>query len=501
MNFCFKSNILIFGAKLNVPKKKQRSVIMYCKNCGKYLDEGEVCSCETTVNEQNLSQNNFGGYAPESNHSYQSEKSNKISKKALIAILIIFAIAIVVFVGVKISESIKKQNAYEAIENEALEQLEQIGEDYKEYTTNDYSSEEIYAEKYDTGVTLSDDLFDFTIKMNDTVYKIPMEIDAFLGNGWTFNEYFDDYESLIDSDHSVSAYLYNDDSELYVQVYNYSGNQELFKNCPIGRITYDFSGSLQVYLADDFLLNGKTVDEVIEKYGEPYSIQEYTYCEVTYQSENTSLIYNRYTLEFDKETRVIKSINIVNFIETAEVVDDNSSDTGYLSNYKSPDILTNDLLSGNVSFMGDLYTLPAPVSSFVDNGWEVTESKSIGAGSHDLYGITMTRDGVIATFGVWNFSKYQVDAKDAAIYTLTYGIYDEIYKDDLEMILPCNIKIGTSHSELKVILSEYEGFTMNEGNTNYNYIEVVDDITISISVSKETETVYAVSISNTAWNY
>lgn len=206
-------------------------------------------------------------------------------------------------------------------------------------------------------------------------------------------------------------------------------------------------------------------------------------------------------MKFDLETRTIENIDIANFIDNAAKVENNTSDTAYLLNYKSPEVLGNNLLVPNVSFMGDIYSLPAPVSAFVENGWEVTESKPIGAGSYDLWGITMTRDGVTATFGVRNFSKYQVDARDAAVDTLMYSTYSEYYRDDLEMILPCNIKIGTPHSELKSILSEYEGFTMNEGNTNYNYIEIVDDITISIMVSKKTETVYSVLVDNESWDY
>lgn len=465
---------------------------MYCRFCGKELEENEICMCEQNNNKTVM----FENPVPDKNKMKDNRKLMVII--ALAAVLIVAA----VFGVVKIVNAVEKKKAYKAIESQAMAELDEIMGDYEIYTSDvDNSYEKYYAAKTDTGLSLSKDLFDFTIKLDDIVYAIPMDIKTLLGNGWTFDEYFDDFESPVNSEYLERSYLLNGDNRIDIAVYNYSGNQEQFCNCPLGSISYDFSGSLDVYLADDFHLNGKTAEEVLEKFGEPYMMSENVWCEIIYQAKDTYGIYNRYTLKFNSETRVIEEIDVYNFVDNAEGVENNASDTSYLLNYKAPASLGNNILTPNVYFMGDLYSLPAPVSKFIEDGWKIVESKSIGAGSEDLWGITMTRNGVTATFGVRNFSKYQVDAKDAAIYTLSYSIYNEHYEENLEMILPGNIKIGTSHSELKAILSEYEGFTMNEGNTNYNYVEVVDDITISIMVSKETETVYGMSIGNKSWNY
>ena len=63
-----------------------------------------------------------------------------------------------------------------------------------------------------------------------------------------------------------------------------------------------------------------------------------------------SWIYERITLEFDPETRIIKEFDAVNFIETEEdkfvTVEENV--TEYPENYKTPTELGNDIYSRNI---------------------------------------------------------------------------------------------------------------------------------------------------------
>ena len=63
-----------------------------------------------------------------------------------------------------------------------------------------------------------------------------------------------------------STYLEKGDDWFSVEIFNYSGADKLVKDCPIGRITYDFSGDLKIYLAEDYLLNDKTLDQFIKDY-------------------------------------------------------------------------------------------------------------------------------------------------------------------------------------------------------------------------------------------
>lgn len=43
------------------------------------------------------------------------------------------------------------------------------------------------------------------------------------------------------------------------------------------------------------------------------------------------------------------------------------------TNYQTPAALGSDFMDPEVEFMGNLYRLPAPVSAFLDNGWEMKD--------------------------------------------------------------------------------------------------------------------------------
>ncbi len=343
---------------------------------------------------------------------------------------------------------------------------------------------------YDTGVILSDNLDDFTFKINDIVYKLPIEIESFTKNGWDFPDYFDEYDKGIDSDHKELEYLVKGENEISVEIFNMSGNQKKLKECPIGRVEYDFSGDLQFYIAGDFLLNGKTFAEVKEKLGEPTSQDDYgANINAVYEKINSEWIYERYTFSFNKETEKISCINMVNFIETENAVND-SSDTAYLSKYIAPTSLGDDPNSFNVSIMGDLYTLPAPVREFSKNGWEIIESSYVGAGTYVDEGITMKKNGVTAKFGVFNFSKNQVDAKDATIYKIDVDNYNQ---KDIDLILSGNISLGTSKSAVEKSLNKISGFASEElptDGTVYQNIQQKSQIGIHIFESGTVESIH-----------
>lgn len=82
------------------------------------------------------------------------------------------------------------------------------------------------ASVYDTGIEMSDDIYDFTFRIDDNAYELPISIEAFTKTGWKFKEYFDDYEKGIDSDHIESFYLTKGKNELSFQVFNMTGVQK-----------------------------------------------------------------------------------------------------------------------------------------------------------------------------------------------------------------------------------------------------------------------------------
>lgn len=213
---------------------------------------------------------------------------------------------------------------------------------------------------YDTGISLSEDLMDFTIQIDGAVYRLPMDIAAFKKNGWSFPDYFDG-SKLLNSDSYESTKLEKNGEKIDVQLLNKTGDVQKAGDCPVGRITYDFSGSLNFYLAGNFNLNTATLDSIIAKYGEPSSNETYgEYTEIMYEKEGSSSIYERYTFKFNATSGAVEELNVVNFIATKTSLDSADASADNSAGHTAPTSFGSDPATFNVSVLGELYTMPAP---------------------------------------------------------------------------------------------------------------------------------------------
>lgn len=347
--------------------------------------------------------------------------------------------------------------------------------------------------EYDTGIVLSENLMDFTIKIDGAIYKIPMELSAFQKNGWALPSGFDT-EKEIASDHFESATIEKGSSKLNVELINKSLDVQKASSCPIGRITYDFSGDIDIYLAGNTLLNSLSQSEMIEKFGQPTSSEEYgEYVEMVYEKPNTSSIYERYTFQFDIASGKLLQMNVVNFVETI-AQDSGNGDTGYLDKYSEPTELGTDMLSFNVSVLNDLYALPAPVSQLLNNGWSIVSNDVIGAGTYKD-NVLFEKDGKKYALGVYNFSKQQAEIKDCTIYKVEEDPFDNA---GIGLKLPGNIAIGSSEADVERMCS---GFNKSDAAETVEYVKTTYEYMIKITVSKETNAVNWITVYNKNCNY
>lgn len=310
--------------------------------------------------------------------------------------------------------------------------------------------------------------------------------------------YFDKTKN-VDSEHYESTQLSKNGMEFRVEIVNLSGNQKNVMECSVGRVNFDFSTDIKVYIAKNTELADIKSDDIIAKFGEPTSNEKYDNLprEIVYETPNADWIYERYTFKFDAETEVLKELSIVNFVESPDDVSQSTEEgIEYLNKYVAPKSLGNDIKSFNVSVMGDVYTLPAPVSEFVKNGWQIIESKDVKAGTNEYEAITMKKDNVTFSFNAFNFAKSQVNAKNATI----YQIEQDSHSADLKIILPGNISIGTSLTEVEKQLKN-SNFTKDETDLSIEYRDTTHEYTISIYIPKESNKVESISVINKVCSY
>ncbi len=155
---------------------------------------------------------------------------------------------------------------------------------------------------------MSDNLFDFTFKLEGKVYQLPCDYAELAADGWYIS-----YGGTEDTQLDDKTYMYlsmkKNDAKFTAYVYNVSGSAKSIKDCRIGFI--DFHNDAGIELAKG-ITPLSTREEVIAAFGEP--VKEATY-------DNYSRL--EYTINGDvfvkfycytERTELFSRIEIKNFI-------------------------------------------------------------------------------------------------------------------------------------------------------------------------------------------
>lgn len=172
----------------------------------------------------------------------------------------------------------------------------------------------------------------------------------------------------------------------------------------------------------------------------------------------------------------------------------------YLSTYREPSVLGDDLLSGNISVGGDLYRLPAPLSQFIDNGWKLREDPgAISSGDSRCIGIE--RDGVWFYIDIANYSDFQTVAENCAVYRIAVN-----NEEDVPVALPGGIELNVTEMAYveSLLSSDAAEYTRYDAYDYYSY-DYRDyssrQYTLTIEVNKETQKVSCIVLSHNEWDY
>ena len=430
---------------------------MYCSFCGKELKKNEICTCR-----QNGNKTATGGIV-------SSQGKMKDNHKIIITIIATLLVIGVVWGIVKTVQVVEKRKAYEAIESQAMERLDEImGENY-EYETKEAETTEIESttktDKKATyeGVSLTDDIWDFTIAIDGIGYKLPTPFNDFKNSNWNYvysMNNADDDEIGGESDRFVGQK--NNNGEIGLCIINMSGNVKKVKDCNVGGLTYRIDkeeNNCSIELAKGLKLSKEsTVEDVIACWGEPTG-KGANYIEY----EKTTFV--RYYFFVEEGTGIIKRFEMYNEIKS----EDDDTATGaapdYSDKYVAPTKLNDDFKTFTIRLQGDYYTLPAPVSEFTKNGWVIVEAEeSVAAHQEYVGGITLLKDGVKISCNIKNFENYQISGTDAVVVSMI--IYD--YMENCDFELSGGFYIGMSEEEFleKIDHSEFDVITYN-GTNNY----------------------------------
>lgn len=377
---------------------------------------------------------------------------------------------------------------------------------------------------------LGGELFEFNFTIDGEFYHLPEVLRTYTNNGWSFtkgirfdlhsyaaNAYYAEEgsclpDSLLYSEEERYIDLAKGDAVIRALAENMSGDQQYLTDCHVSRVRLDCSSDHEICLTRGFVLNGKTEAEIIEQYGEPSETQDLEDVrQLLYAPDYNGYVYENSCVIFlfsieDASLLCVQAADYIVDVKTAN----NPGDTAYLANYKAPAALGTLPVSLNFRLLGELYTLPVPVSALLDDGWELVRGKDVGAGARG--GLQMKKDGEIWSFQSANYSRRQVDAAHCVI----TGVSQDSVETCTPLVIAPDLQIGSTEDAVKKALasneySTYEDSTDNETTYSSSFsLNKTEPFTsygtayqyyVRITVSNETHRVTSLSISTEVCDY
>ena len=327
------------------------------------------------------------------------------------------------------------------------------------------AAQEDSADSESTG-ELGDDIYSFSMEFDGQTMKFPMTYQEFTDMGWELSS-SEDPDTKV-STNSYGMLTFNKGaSSVYADVINLGINEVGLEDCLIGGISVDGSydvdlTAVSVKLPGDIELGKATLDDIKAAYGEPSDTYESDlYTKLTYEKDS----YQEVELSVFKDDNTLKEVDMRNFEEPEDYDKGTVSDEvpDIVTSYEAPTALGDDMMDTAVEYMGDLYSLPAPVSAFTANGWEIQDAEDTpyveGGG---IAFIDMMKNNQSIHFSVYNETENATALENCFVRELSFATYDP---ESIAMKLSGDITLGADKAEL-IKMADEKGY-ISEENDDY----------------------------------
>lgn len=308
---------------------------------------------------------------------------------------------------------------------------------------------------------LPEDPYSFAVQIGEHIYQFPMSYAEFMEtDAWAVTTY---YEESMEEKLPANAYSFygfeNDGNTVSIDIMNFDINANVPEECYVGGIdidaSYDFDcKKTTVTLPGEITVGKSSLDEIKAAYGEPSDTYEGDlYTKVTYEKDS----YQEISLYVYKDENVLKQVEIRNFEKPEDFVNGEVSKEipEMVTKYEAPKALTSNLTDSIVEYFGDLYRLPAPVSVFLANGWEIMDASDdayVAGGS--IAFIDLMKDNQKVHTAIYNDTDMATAYENCMIHELDYYEYEE---GPIDMKLSGDVVLGDDVEDIIEEASE-EGY-------------------------------------------
>lgn len=338
---------------------------------------------------------------------------------------------------------------------------------------------------------VSDELYDFQVSIEGKIHTLPFAFSDLAEDGWAGDNFS---TKKINPNTMTLESFKKDDIRLMGKIVNNGTDVLAFDKAEVGSLNIDVNDvkNLDIHIAKGIKL-GASSEEIKKAFGEPSD-----------ESNTSSLIILTYTessyanvkFSFDKEKNALTKIVVENLMPKKKVDTPKGDAPAVNSKYKAPAKLGDDYKSFNVKYAGKMYTLPAPMSEFIDDGWKVTRYAGEKVSALDTkVAVELQKNNQTLRTNVVNYSDTEQTVENCFV---TVVIFHNI-NTKLDIELPGGI---TKNSTLEEVQKKYGPETKKGGSGNfleYEYGKIFQRITIG--VMKDTKEIYKIEVEHSPKTY
>lgn len=364
------------------------------------------------------------------------------------------------------------------------------------FSNNDNASNNNLTLNNNTGIVMTDDIYNYQFAIEDIVYQLPMRVDKILDTGLSYSNFEDSKRMISSNSIEFVHFSLPDGTDIFTEVFNFSKGELPLEQCHVTAICFDSTfmsfDAFEISLAKGIKLGLSTSADIKDAFGEASKLNVINSRTVyTYEED----IYKSIELTVDNESDKLIKINIQNLETPTDVENAGVSNEIPLlvTSYLAPTSLGDDIFSGSVEIYGELYKLPIPVCKMIDNGWEITKKEEDTIAGKDYTNISLTRGtDTIETVYVRNYEEYEVPIENGMITKIGSTNMGALDNFD-ELRLPNDLKYGFSitDSDFK---AKYSAYVTDERKSGSGMAYTIEKGQINVCVSIENGQVHYVVI-------
>lgn len=372
--------------------------------------------------------------------------------------------------GAELQEELHEEEPEEVEEPEAEEETEIEEEPEAKEAPEAEEEPEKEENKPAAAGALSDNLYDFQLSIDGTVYQFPMFYADFEALGWAYDG---DPTNTLSANQYTSVEVWKKDGfRVYTRFANLSMNAVPYSESMVAGITLDqynlkdcdweiiLPGGIQYGVAD--------ADAIRKAYGEPTSDHDSDLrYSMTYQYD----FYREIKLSVDKEKNALSEVKLLNLVEM-EGVDNsiNEEVPELVKAYQAPESLGDDFYAYTVEMEGVVYSLPCPVSVLVENGFTInTEGSDSEVAAGGVGWVDLTYNNQTLHTMVKNYADYATIVENC----FAVSMKSSVNGPKFDLVFPGGIKVGDSEDAVKKATAKFNCET-ETSDSGFTYYEVFD---------------------------